>query len=63
MEESNNITLELGNVSLSQELGPYYIDMRPAMIHYNENIYGVGGLDKDGIYKLDTPGGDVYYPV
>ncbi len=38
-EESKKIQLELGNVSLEPKLGSYYIDMRPAMIHYKDNIW------------------------
>ena len=35
--ESQHITLDLGNVSLSETLGPYYIDMCPALVHYTNN--------------------------
>lgn len=38
-EESKEIRLKLGKVSLDKELGTYYIDMRPAEIHYTQNIY------------------------
>jgi len=37
--ESRHITLDLGNVSLSETSGPCYIDMRPAPVHYTNNIY------------------------
>jgi heparosan-N-sulfate-glucuronate 5-epimerase len=37
--ESRHITLDLGNVSLSETLGSYYIEMRPALVHYTNNIY------------------------
>ena len=47
-EESKNIKLELGDVSLNKELGIYYIDMSPAIIHYKSNLYG-GGFDKNGV--------------
>jgi heparosan-N-sulfate-glucuronate 5-epimerase len=47
-EESKKIKLPLGDVSLKNELGVYYIDMRPAKIHYINNIYG-GGSDSDGV--------------
>ncbi len=39
-EERKNITLPLGHVSMSETLGAYYIDMRPAAVHYTENLYG-----------------------
>lgn len=47
-EESKNITLGLGCVSWNKELGPYYIDMCPAEVHYTSNLYG-GGFDKNGV--------------
>gem|GEM_PF-4173628 len=39
MEESRKIKLPLGKVSWEKELGSYYIDMRPVIIHYTNNIY------------------------
>lgn len=58
--EKNNITLSLGNVSLDKELGIYYIDMRPSIIHYTESIYN-GGVDEDGVPFLRNKKGLVYY--
>lgn len=46
-EESKEIRLKLGTVSLDKELGTYYIDMRPAEIHYTQNIYN-GEFDEKG---------------
>jgi len=60
--ESRRVTLGLGDVSLSQELGAYYIDMRPARIHYTENIYG-GGFDARGVPMCGGPQGLHYFPV
>ena len=37
-EERKDIVLPLGHVSMSDELGMYYIDMRPAIVHYTENL-------------------------
>jgi hypothetical protein len=39
--ESRHITLDLGNVSLSETLGSYYIEMRPALVHCTNSIYRV----------------------
>lgn len=61
-EESRRVTLGLGNVSLSRALGSYYIDMRPARIHYEPNIYG-GGFDAEGVPMCGGPEGLYYSPV
>lgn len=60
MEESKKIKLSLGNVSLNYELGSYYIDMRPAIIHYEENLYG-GGFDPSGVPMNKSDNGKIYY--
>ncbi len=62
MSESRHITLGLGDVSLEAELGSYYIDMRPARIHYTDNIYG-GGFDEHGVPMIGAPEGTHYFPV
>ena len=62
MVESRHITLSLGNVSLSPELGAYYIDMRPALIHYTQNIWE-GGFDAEGVPMCGGPEGLHYVPV
>ena len=61
-EESRAITLGLGDVSDRPELGVYYIDMRPARVHYSPNIWG-GGFDDQGVPTIATPEGPVYFPV
>lgn len=61
-EESRRITLGLGDVSLSEALGAYYIDMRPAMVHYTENIYD-GGFDDDGVPMCGIGGQLHYLPI
>lgn len=61
-EESRTVTLGLGDVSLSPTLGVYYIDMRPARVHYTEDIYG-GGFDADGVPMVRWPEGRRYMPV
>jgi D-glucuronyl C5-epimerase C-terminus len=62
MMESRHIIAGLGNVSLSETLGSYYIDMRPALFHYTDNIYG-GGFDADGVPMWGAPEGLHYMPV
>ena len=59
-EESKEIVLNLGNVSLDKELGPYYIDMTPAEIHYTQNIYG-GCFDDNGVPMVMSNNGLYYF--
>lgn len=61
-EESKQITLGLGKVSLDEILGPYYIDMRPAIVHYTENIWG-GIFDDNGVPLIKIDGNYEYSPV
>lgn len=62
MEESKKISLGIGNVSWDQNLGMYYIDMRPAIIHYTNNIWG-GDFDEEGVPRCMTHEGLVYIPI
>ncbi len=59
-EESKKITLLLGKVSWEENLGSYYIDMRPAEIHYTNNIYN-GKLDENGVPMVAGIGGKLEY--
>ena len=62
-EESKTVSLKLGDVSLSKELGSYYIDMRPAIVNYTNNIYN-GAFDEKGVPMIqDSEGKLAYYPV
>jgi len=61
-EERKDITLGLGHVSMSPTLNSYYIDMRPAIVHYTENLYG-GGFDDRGVPWIKGPEGPLYFPV
>jgi len=62
-EESKKIVLPLGKVSREKELGSYYIDMRPAKIHYTDNIYN-GKFDENGVPMIGLDGGQYeYYPI
>lgn len=61
-EERKDICLPLGDVSLAETLGIYYIDMRPARVHYTDNLYG-GGFDEDGVPMALGLDGPHYYPV
>lgn len=61
-EESKKITLGLGNVSLDENLGTYYIDMRPAIVHYTENIWD-GIFDDNGVPLIKMHGKYVYSPI
>ncbi len=63
IQESKKITLPLGDVSLDKELNSYYIDMRPARVHYTQNIYG-GKFDKNGVPMItNTEGRLDYFPI
>lgn len=63
MEESKTITLPIGNVSMESNLGIYYIDMRPAEVHYTGNIWG-GTFDADGVPMCGNGNGDyLYFPI
>ena len=61
-EESKKITLRLGDVSMKKELGVYYIDMRPAKIHYTDNIYD-GGFNEDGVPYCGSGESKNYFPI
>lgn len=62
MEESRKIRLPLGDVSMDDNLGNYYIDIRPAIIHYESNIWG-GGFDKNGVPIIAYGDKQIYVPV
>lgn len=62
MEESRTITLPLGPVSWDQHLGAYYIDLRPAKIHYSKAYYQTV-LDEQGVPYFPRPEGRHYSPV
>jgi hypothetical protein len=61
-EESKNIKLLLGDVSMKKELGVYYIDMRPAKVHYTNNIYD-GGFDDQGVPFCGSGSKKNYFPI
>lgn len=60
MEESKKITLNIGDVSWNEILGVYYIDMRPALIHYTQNIYD-GKFDENGVPMIMGTNGELLY--
>jgi hypothetical protein len=59
-EENRNIQLFLGDVSLNENLGVYYIDLRPSIINYTNNIYN-GGLDELGVPFMCGENKEIYY--
>jgi heparosan-N-sulfate-glucuronate 5-epimerase len=59
-EERRQISLKLGDATLDNRLGIYYIDMRPAIIHYEENIYN-GGFDNNGVPFCRYGNGNINY--
>jgi hypothetical protein len=61
-EERKDITLRVGDVSMSETLGAYDIDMRPAIVRYTENLYG-GAFDGHGVPMIASSGERRYYPV
>jgi len=62
VEENKKIKLNVGTVSLAEELGSYYIDMRPAIIHYTDNIWG-GKFDENGVPLCGSVDGFIYFPI
>ena len=40
VHHDKNVILKPGNVSLDPQLGAYYIDMSPAIVHYTDHHYG-----------------------
>lgn len=62
MEESRTLTLPLGSVSWDKQLGAYYIDMRPAKIHYSKSYYQTE-FDENGVPYFPRPEGKHYSPV
>lgn len=61
-EERRDIVLPLGDVSMDAELRRYYIDMRPAMVHFTENLYG-GGFDENGVPMSAGDPDPLYFPI
>lgn len=62
-EENKDIKLNLGTVSMDSVLGSYYIDMRPALIHYTDNIYN-GKFDEQGVPMCGFADGEFsYFPI
>jgi hypothetical protein len=61
-EERKDITLRVGHVSTSETLGAYYIDMRPAVVHYTDDLYG-GSFDEKGVPMNAGSDGPHYFPV
>lgn len=57
-EEFKHLILNLGDVSMEEQLGVYYIDMRPSKVHYTEDLYG-GGFDENEVPKT----GKGYFPI
>jgi len=63
MEGSKTIILPTGDVSNDSNLGTYYIDMRPAEVHYTSNIWG-GKFDDDGVPMCGNGKGEhFYFPI
>ncbi len=60
-EESKKISLELGNTSMEKSLGIYYLDMRPALVHYIPNNIWGGKFDDNGVPMVVDANNDFYY--
>ena len=61
MAENNNIKLPLGDVSLNNTLGTYYIDMRPSLVHYTPKNVWNGKFDENGVPMLPDGKDSFYY--
>ena len=61
VHHDKNVVLKPGNVSLNKQLGGYYIDMTPAIVHYTDHHYGqfdAKGVSMNGFGKYAD-----YYPI
>jgi hypothetical protein len=61
-EEKKDIVLPLGDTTLNEKLGVYYIDMRPSIVHYTESIYD-GTFDENNVPMCGDGKGGFYYSV
>ncbi len=61
MEEYKHIRLTLGDCSLEQELGVYYIDFTNSEIHYTSGFYG--DHDANGLPMVGYGEQAQYYPI
>lgn len=59
-QENDDILLPKGEVSLSETLGGYYIDMSEALIHYTDGIFG--DFDENGVPMIGWGQEADYYP-
>lgn len=57
----NSIVLGVGNISLEKQLGLYYQDTTPAVVHINKGIFAA--LDKDGIPFINHNNRSYYAPI
>lgn len=62
MEESRAIELKLGTISWESTLGSYYIDLRPAKIHYSKAYYDTQ-FDNNGVPFFGSAQEAFYSPV
>lgn len=60
-EEYKHIKLVLGDTSMKEELGTYYIDFRNSLIHYESDFYGE--KDANGIPMTGVGDAAKYYPI
>lgn len=60
-QEYKNIQLELGDTSLSTELGIYYIDFTDSLVHYESDFYG--DKDENGIPMVGKGKNASYNPI
>lgn len=60
-EEYKHIQLTLGDTSMNEKLGVYYIDFRDSLIHYESDFYG--DKDANGIPMRGFGKAAAYYPI
>lgn len=60
-KENDDILLPMGDVSLNENLGGYYIDMSEALLHYTDGIYG--DFDENGVPMIGWGSEACYYPT
>jgi hypothetical protein len=60
-EEYKHIKLAIGDTSMNEKLGVYYIDFRDSLIHYESDFYG--DKDANGIPMVGVGKDAQYYPI
>lgn len=58
---NNSILITKGNTDLSKNLGKYYIDLTPSIVHYTDRIFG--DFDTNGVPMRGCGQEATYFPI